>query len=99
MAPEVYGVEGGDLEPYSMGADVYSFAMTCVEILTREIPFPDLLPSNIREHVKSGGRPALPMTTDGPEDLRELIVQCWDADPLQRPDFLEICSRIQALKD
>jgi serine/threonine protein kinase len=99
MAPEVYGVAGGDIKPYSMKADVYSFAMTCVEILTRQHPFPDIhSPKEIRQYVNSGGRPNLQMVKDVPQALLMLVETCWNADPFCRPDFSKIYSRMQELK-
>ena len=99
MAPEVYGVPGDDMKPYSMKADVYSFAMTCVEILTGQHPFPDiLLPKDFRKHVKNGGRPNV-STMKFPKALLALVERCWDPDPILRPDFSEICNEMKKLKD
>lgn len=95
-APEVFDATGGDLKPYSMKADVYSFSMTCVEILTREVPYCDIPTREVRKHVRAGGRPELPATV--PDDLRKLIVRCWDMNPTCRPDFFEICTNMQGLK-
>jgi serine/threonine protein kinase len=97
-APEVFDVTEGDLRPYSMKADVYSFAMTCVEILTRQVPFHYLSTREVREHVKAGRRPTLNYSLV-PENLRKLIVRCWDQDPACRPDFSKICTYLQGLKE
>ncbi|KAG0563199.1 hypothetical protein M758_8G010400 [Ceratodon purpureus] len=97
-APEVFDVTGGGVpKPYSMKADVYSFSMTCVEILTRQVPYHGMLTTDIKKHVKAGGRPELPSNV--PKDLRNLIVRCWDKDPTRRPDFSEICTCMQGLKE
>ena len=97
-APEVFDVTGGGVpKPYSMKADVYSFSMTCVEILTRQVPYHEMATTDIKNYVKAGGRPELP--SDVPKDLRNLIVRCWDKDPTKRPDFSEICTCMQGLKE
>lgn len=97
-APEVFDVTGGGVpKPYSMKADVYSFAMTCVEILTRQVPYHGMPTTDIKKYVKAGGRPELPSNV--PKDLCNLIVRCWDNDPIRRPDFSEICTCMQGLKE
>ncbi|KAG0569986.1 hypothetical protein KC19_6G130400 [Ceratodon purpureus] len=96
-APEVFGVKGSPelLLPYSLKADVYSFAMTCVEILTGKKPFPDLTELQVKKYVPRGGRPTLPTTV--PEDLKNLLVRCWSQNPSSRPDFPAICVALQKL--
>ncbi|KAG0613724.1 hypothetical protein M758_6G125200 [Ceratodon purpureus] len=96
-APEVFGVRGSPelMLPYSLKADVYSFAMTCVEILTGQVPFPDLTELQVKKHVPRGGRPTLPTTV--PENLKNLLVQCWSQRPSFRPDFPAICEALQKL--
>jgi hypothetical protein len=99
MAPEVLTSSGAGNNFYSAKADVYSFAMLCVEILTGEKPYLDdalTLGKIISSVVDEGRRPKLPWAV--PTDLRELIVQCWDEKPERRPDFLQICTRLQMLK-
>lgn len=96
MAPEVLTSSGAGNNLYSAKADVYSFAMLCVELITGGYPYREIL-GNIKDHVVvQGNRPRLP--EDLPSDLRELIIQCWDEEPQRRPAFPEICLRLQKLK-
>ena len=77
-------------------ADVWSFAMTCSEILSRKVPFHhthdmrEILPK-----IKKGERPELPINCG---ELTKLIEECWREDPLQRPMFSNICKRLIGLK-
>ena len=68
-------------------SDVYSFAMTCYEVLTGKSPLPNLRACDY-EAVLSGTRPDLP--TDLNPRLRTLIRKCWHATPAKRPKFCEI---------
>jgi hypothetical protein len=96
-APEVFNITSGcDETLYSMKADVYSFAMICVEVLTGDVPYHNISTGHIRKHVQSGHRPELPSKV--PADLRKLIVECWSGDPSSRPSFSDICTKMQGLK-
>jgi serine/threonine protein kinase len=81
---------------YTAKADVYSFGMTCCEILTRNSPFNELPRLEIHDKVMAGERPELPVDIDN--QLAELIRICWDTNSEKRPTFAQICTRIQALK-
>lgn len=78
-------------------ADVYSFAMTCYEVVSGGLPF---VRDNVRiiqntdyEALRSGVRPSLP--ADVNPDLGKLIERCWHGDPKQRPDFFQICNELR----
>lgn len=68
-------------------ADVYSFGMTCYEILTGRSPFEGQLYSDYNL-VLSGGRPELPNHV--PEPLKTIICRCWHHASDFRPNFAEI---------
>lgn len=76
--------------------DVYSYAMTCYEILTGRIPFEDERSSNY-DFFLSGQRPALPKALDFNTGslicrVQALIEKCWHDNPVERPTFVEILS-------
>ncbi|KAG0584571.1 hypothetical protein KC19_3G218800 [Ceratodon purpureus] len=75
------------LHVFTKEADVYSYAMTCYEVLTGRKPFEDH-PVSQYDVVLSGQRPSLPASTYS--QLRELIAKCWHCDPSTRPTFAEI---------
>jgi serine/threonine protein kinase len=82
------------LEPtYTAKADVYSFSMTCYEVLTGCTPFSSLPRSAVYERVMAGERPELPADTD--TRLYNLIQMCWDTDAQKRPTFKEIRSSLE----
>lgn len=74
-------------------ADVYSFGITCAEILSLSTPFKNIPKSSLYEEVLSGRRPDLPENLY-PEKLLALVKECWNVDPRSRPNFLHICTRL-----
>ena len=84
MAPELF-----DENKFTQKSDVYSYAMTCYEIATRERPWMGLNEAQIsRTVVDKRRRPDLPAST--PAFLVDLIQACWTHDPKDRPTFSEI---------
>lgn len=51
--------------------------------------------SEIAKFVTKGNRPTIPGGISG--ELRDLITQCWDADPAKRPKFDTITEKLMAL--
>ena len=72
-----------------MKGDVYSFGMTCYEVVTGNLPFQNKFGKEVEEMVKNGERPVLP--DDLSEDLKGLIKSCWDPEPCNRPSFEKLC--------
>ncbi|KAH9549219.1 hypothetical protein CY35_10G007700 [Sphagnum magellanicum] len=81
-------------------ADVYSFGLICFAVLIGEpTPFPVdqlLKPTVFKDRVRGGERPQLP--PDCPSELSNLIQQCWDGNPDERPNFQEICTKLRHIK-
>jgi len=106
MAPEMYGLENGAQHPerfHAMKTDVYSFALICFVVLTSEsapFPFKELMNPTVKafkDRVRNGKRPELPPNC--PVYLSDLIEQCWDDNPVKRPDFDYICAELRRIKD
>ncbi|KAF7828025.1 integrin-linked protein kinase 1-like [Senna tora] len=93
MAPEVF-----KHRRYDKKVDVFSFAMILYEMLEGEPPFASYEPYDGAKYVADGHRPTIRAKGYLPE-LRELTVQCWDADMNQRPSFLEILKRLEKMKE
>ena len=76
---------------YGPKVDVYSYAIVLWEMLTKEVPFSDMLPYDIYDHVVTNGwRLAIPQ--DASPELAKLITECWSKNPNDRPDFSDIVS-------
>lgn len=89
--------------------DVYSFAIICHEIVTRQGPFylgfadEDLTPRQIVEKVANGPltacsspfRPAIDDCTI--DDVRTLMESCWCESPNERPDFRALKANIRQI--
>ncbi|KAK8709554.1 hypothetical protein V6N13_060569 [Hibiscus sabdariffa] len=94
MAPEVYKNLIVD-----RSVDVYSFGVMLYEMIEGATPFHSM---PAEEAVKSmcleGKRPTFKTWLRSyPPDLRELIEECWDPEPLVRPIFSEIIVRLDRI--
>lgn len=83
-------------------SDVYSYAMTCYEILTGKNPFANCYDCDIvlDEGGRPGKRPELPSFIE--PELSKLIQRCWHGDASQRPSFediLKILSKLASSPD
>ena len=95
MAPEI--LQG---EKYNEKVDVFSYAMCLVELVHRNLPWHG---SGIGQQVipvrlTQGKRPTHQLNKTDPT-LKQLIVECWDQNPSNRPEFPEIVQRLQAMRD
>ena len=87
-APEVFKNPSGYWHKYSFPADVWSYGMTCYEILTGDVPFEGVACAQIHQKVLSGLRPELPASCPG--ILKSLLTKCWSLMPSERPTFSSI---------
>jgi len=98
--PELYTQEEEEIamKNYPPKADVYSYGITCAEILTGKIPFPhtEYKRTELLQVIRQGERPPLPL--DCPTPLANLITRCWDTDPCNRPGFLQVCNELLDFK-
>ncbi|TDL14843.1 hypothetical protein BD410DRAFT_796909 [Rickenella mellea] len=97
QAPELIdGVHSGRL---TFKADVYAFAVVCVEVLNKgSLPWPMMDDDTVRQHViQNDMRPAIPMAAV-PNGLALVIQRCWVRDPKARPAFPEITRDISRLR-
>ena len=97
-APEIFRAEA-----YGCKVDVYSFAMTLVEMLQGAAPWsveiaadPSLTAVSIAYTVASeGGRPSIPEGV--PPEVRALLIGCWDHDVSLRFDMATALRAIEKL--
>ena len=89
VAPEV--LRG---QTYTMASDIYSFGIIMYEILTGLPPFyNESHDTNLALKICQGVRPEFPEQIKYPQLLIDLIKQCWDSEPNNRPTSREV-SRI-----
>ena len=99
-APEVFRnaqQEGDRGRVVWMRADVYSFGITCAEILSLKEAFHGIPQTGLYDKLVTGTRPPLPPGAY-PEKLVALVKDCWDGRPRSRPSFLQICNRLEEVR-
>jgi len=81
---------------YGYKTDVWSFGITLIEIFTRKPPYPDISdPLSVAARLVAGGLlPAIPSNASDTE--AEVIKDCLNMSSVDRPDFAEICSRLES---
>mmetsp|Transcript_6627 Transcript_6627/g.14441 ORF Transcript_6627/g.14441 Transcript_6627/m.14441 type:complete len:525 (+) Transcript_6627:66-1640(+) len=96
MAPEIM-MSG----TYDEKVDVWSFAMVVYEIITEILPFtntPGAKNANsvkLGLHLLRGLRPtASAIREDSPQDLVNLMGECWAGDAAQRPSFNDVFEQL-----
>eukprot|EP00742_Colponemidia_sp_Colp-10_P007229 GILJ01007769.1.p1 GENE.GILJ01007769.1~~GILJ01007769.1.p1 ORF type:complete len:1687 (-),score=295.75 GILJ01007769.1:212-5272(-) len=95
MAPEVIA-----MRPYSEKADVFSYAIVLWEIASRRVPYEGMDPVQIGVAVINEQlRPDISyIPADCPVGLTSLIVDCWQQDPQDRPDFDSIIETLKQIR-
>ena len=100
-APEMLS-RGRDLDEKT---DVYQVALILWALRSRESPYKNmersenekiLVPGG-RERIIAGERPDLALMSDYPSELKELIVEAWDTDPLKRPPAANMVKRMEGI--
>ncbi|KAG6878245.1 hypothetical protein C0992_008377 [Termitomyces sp. T32_za158] len=88
QAPELMA---GDPVPTNK-ADVYAFAMCCVEILTMgSIPWPTMKDDDVRQYVLvEEGRPPYPASLVRDLKFETLLHKSWHQSPYNRPSFEQL---------
>lgn len=94
MAPEVYNDE-----IFDRSVDAYSFGIMLFEMLEGVQPFhPKPAEEVVNLLCSEEKRPAFKTKSKSyPPDLKELIEECWDREPVVRPTFSEIIVRLDRI--
>ncbi|KAL8106632.1 hypothetical protein AgCh_023411 [Apium graveolens] len=91
MAPELLN---GSSNRVTEKVDVFSFGIAMWEILTGEEPYANMhCGAIIGGIVKNTLRPPIPVRCDS--EWKNLMEQCWSADPDTRPSFTEITKALR----
>jgi len=88
MAPEA--LRG---EQINTKADVYSFGVILWELMTNQAPWADLQPLQIPGAVGYGGK-KLPIPSDIPANVQQLLQLCLDGVAANRPSFEQITAEL-----
>lgn len=94
-----FGVPGISWGVPTTKSDIWSFGMTCLEIVTEKLPFSHLgLDGGAIYEVFKGKRPARPADiVDGCDALCALAERCWMSNPEDRPTASNVLQYLQDL--
>ncbi|KAL3688381.1 hypothetical protein R1sor_014690 [Riccia sorocarpa] len=96
MAPEIHRHQ-----PYDKSVDVFSFGLILQEMMEGRRPFHDVEEDTEVARKYDEGKERPPFRHGGrryPPLLRELIEECWDAEPAKRPSFSKIIPRLELIQ-
>ena len=85
-------IESLTSQVYSSKSDVWAWAVTMYEILTRQDPYPGKEVTQVVIAVREGYRMDVP--TIAGKELADLIKECWAERPQDRPTFAQIYKRL-----
>ena len=80
---------------YTPAADVWSFGVLAWEVYSLSVPYSGGGFESVLERIKAGTQ--LPRPEQCPDNMWQLLQQCWNPEPLQRPTFATIVSRLDAI--
>ncbi|KAG5650515.1 hypothetical protein H0H81_011961 [Sphagnurus paluster] len=111
QAPELFAAENDDsfdeekTPPNTKAVDIYAWSCICLEIFTGTVPFAHIKQdTKVLLEVANGASPPLPEDSEPYISLglspimRQLMSNCWERDPSQRPDAKAILHRLDAVK-
>lgn len=82
-SPQLLNEAGSVASKVNKSDDVYSFGVIFWEIITDEVPFPDIPLKQLQKMLNEGFRPGIPKNID--PDIGELLKSCWNIEPGRRP--------------
>jgi serine/threonine protein kinase len=83
---------------FTSKSDVWSFGVLLWELFSfGTIPYAGKSNASVIEEVAAGYR--LPSPENCPEEVYQLMVKCWNADPNERPSFKEMAELVEKWND
>jgi len=93
MSPEQLAGVGRQRVKFTFPSDVWAYGVVMWEVFTLgSHPYDELNDDEIFTRLKAGFRLAPPVNC--PDSVREVMQNCWNAQPELRPKFGEICERL-----
>ncbi|XP_070558907.1 hepatocyte growth factor receptor-like [Ptychodera flava] len=81
---------------FSTKTDVWSYGVLVWELITRgELPYASIDTWDIPSYLERGRR--LPQPAYAPDKLYDLLLQCWQENPNERPEFGTLCQQLRHL--
>ena len=81
-------------------SDVWSFAVTAMEILTDgKLPYEGMSNAAVMAKVPEGFRMGYPLNARVPDGMYRVLEDCWFERPLQRPSFARIADQLEELQN
>ncbi|KAG8755376.1 hypothetical protein FRC11_006082, partial [Ceratobasidium sp. 423] len=102
MAPELVVPEDDEAPCHrSKKTDVYSLAMTCLEIITGQVPYAEYSHDGAiykaKDKNKHPNRPQELLGSERSDAMWTLLEECWNHDPSMRPTAAEFLGRLEKL--
>jgi hypothetical protein len=88
MSPEQF-----DQRPYDSKVDVFAYGTLLWELYSESVPLDGLEPQDIKKAVQ-GGR-ELPLSSNIPKPIQQIIKMCRAVHSSERPDFTKIQQLLQ----
>ena len=81
---------------FQQQSDIWSFGVLLYEIMTHgQGPYPEMTDEEALDNIARGYRMACP--TDCPQEVYDIMLECWNDDPSMRPSFEKIAERLEEL--
>uniref|UniRef100_A0A6J0V0S4 Tyrosine-protein kinase n=1 Tax=Pogona vitticeps TaxID=103695 RepID=A0A6J0V0S4_9SAUR len=86
------------LNKFSIKSDVWSFGILLFEIITYgKMPYAGLMGFQVLQKLDQGYR--IPQPANCPQELYNIMLQCWNAEPKERPTFETLQWRLEDYYD
>jgi len=89
--------------PFSAQSDVWSYGMTCLELLSGDVPYSEIRQDlSVLQAIDKGGLPNRPRTDATLDGLLEsvwlLLRRCWQIEPKSRPPISVVKAALQRIR-